>query len=269
MILNTIHELCFENNDIYQIESCGDKIIANDDYYGVRILDHSLNTIKTIPFLEKLVIFSIYKKYDNSAVMLYAPEQNSLFFVDLQTFQHFTIKPENHLNDYFFGRNYYWQNNTLIFTEENKNAFYQINFESSTLKKISTKTVKTINPTFFDFWKTCKKYNAITIYPNQNSFIFQKNRKLIAFYDYKNKNLILKKHSPGLFEEVYYCNEKFIFFDAWNKNIEFTNSNGFWRAEDPYYCLRIINLDNGNIAMLFTNKNDHQKCFLQIYELNK
>ena len=59
MILKTIHELCFENNDIYQIESCADKIIVNEDYYGVKILDLSLNTIKTIPFMEKLVIFSI------------------------------------------------------------------------------------------------------------------------------------------------------------------------------------------------------------------
>lgn len=268
MILNTIHELYFENNDIYQIESCGDKIIANDDYHGVRILDLSLNTIKTIPFLEKLVIFSIYKKYDNSAVMLYAPEQNNLFFVDLQTFKHFTIKPEISLNDFPFGRNYYWKNDNLIFVDDNRNIFYQVDFKSSAVKKITTKTVKSISPTFLNFSNTCKKHHAITIYPEKETLIFQKNRKLVAFYDYKNKNLILKKHSPGFFEEIFYHNGTFIFFDAWNKNIKFRDNNEFWNAEPPYYCLRIISLANGNIAMLFTNRDDHQKCILQIYECN-
>lgn len=46
MILKRLHTLNFEDNDIYRIESYQDKIIANEDYHGIRILDFSLNTIK-------------------------------------------------------------------------------------------------------------------------------------------------------------------------------------------------------------------------------
>ena len=270
MILNKIHELCFEKNDVYQIESCADKIVINEDYHGIRILDLSLNTIKVISFIERLVFFSIYKKYDNSAVVLYALEQNSLIFVNLQTFKYFTIKPHVPLINYPFDRNYYWENDTLIFAIENSDIFYQVDFESSSVKRISHKAVKLASQAFFDFWKACKKYNDITIYPNQGTFTFKKNRQLSGFYDYKNKKLMLTKHSLGLFEEIYYHNGMFIFFDLWDKNIKCKNNKTFLPEPDPhYYYLRINGLNNGNIAVLLTNKDNHQKCILKVYEIHK
>lgn len=267
MILNTTHELYFDNNDIFQMQSCADKIIVNEDYHGIRILDLSLNTIKIIPLMERLVILSFYKKYDNSSVAIYAPEQNRLIFVDLQTFTHFTVELLDPLTKYYLDRNYYWQDNTLIFGIENRDIFYQFDFEFSMLKKISQKTVRSIAPSFLDFWQACKKYDAITIYPDQSSFTYKKNRKLTGFYDYKNNGLILTKHSLKLFDEVYYHNKMFIFSDLWNKNINIHNKI-FFSGASSYYCLRISNLDNGNIAVLYTNRDDHRYCFLQIWEIN-
>jgi hypothetical protein len=268
MILNKTHELCFEQNNIYQLESCLDKIIVNEDYHGIRILDLSLNTIKIISIMKGLIIFSIYKKYDGTSIMLYSPEQNHLVFINLQTFKYFIIEPRNPLIDYFFDRNYYWQDNTLIFAVENKDIFYQVDFESSTLEQVSQKTVKTLAPSFIDFFKIYKKHNVITVHPDQSSFIYQKNRNLTAFYDYKNKNLILTKHSTGHFEEIYYHNETFIFFDLWNKIIKFKNSKLFLQGIDNYDCLKMSILSNNSIVILLTNKNNHRQCILETYETN-
>jgi hypothetical protein len=266
MILKKLHELYFETNDIYQLESFSDNLIVNDDYQGIMILDFSLNILHKISIMEGLVVNSIYKKYDNTYAIIHDFDKCLIVFVDLQRFNFNIIKLPTDLEGYCFGHNYYWQNNILILNLENHDIFYQFNFQSFSLEKISQKTVKTIAPVFYDFWKACKKYNAITIYPAQNSFVFYKNRKLTAFYDYKNKNLILTKHPSKFFEDIYYHNGDFIFFDLWNKKITFKKNKAFFEMIENYYCLKINFLSNDTIAILQTNKENHQKCVLQIYE---
>jgi hypothetical protein len=62
----------------------------------------------------------------------------------------------------------------------------------------------------------------------------------------------------------------FIFFDLWDKNIKCKNNKTFLPEPDPhYYYLRINGLNNGNIAVLLTNKDNHQKCILKVYEIHK
>ncbi len=268
MILKKLHTLNFEDNDIYRIESYQDKIIANEDYHGIRILDFSLNTIKVIPLFEGLIVDFIYKKLDGNAIIVCDLDNNRLVLVDLQFFTHSIIQVEPPKNGYFFSRNYYWRDNIFILAIENKNIFYQLNFETLTLNKISQKKVTDLVPEFVIFSNACRKYKAVTIYPEKEAFIFKKNRNLIGFYDYKSKNLILTKHKLGDFEDVDYHRSGFIFFYLWEKCIAFQKNKVFISSADPnYYCLRTNFLSNDTILILETNRDDHKFCILSVYQL--
>src|SRR3990170_2473353 len=179
MILKRLHTLKFEDNDIYRIASYQDKIIVNEDFHGIRILDLSLNTIKIIPITEGLIVDFIYKKTDGNAIIVCDLENNRLILVDLQFFTHSIIQLDEPSTCYFFSRNYYWIKDIFILAIENENIFYQLNFESLTLAKIPPKKVKDIALQFFVFSNACRKYKAITIYPEKEAFIFKKNRNLI------------------------------------------------------------------------------------------
>jgi hypothetical protein len=267
MILKQLHALSFENNDIYRLESHLDKIIVNEDYHGIRILDFSLNTIKIIPIIEGLIVDCIYKQFDGNSIMLYDMDHDRLVLINLETYKPIIVTIDDNLHGNFYSRNYYWQDATLIFAVENDVTFYQFNFTSLILEKISQKIVRILAPTFFSFSQACRKHNAITIYPEKEAFIFKKNRKLIAFYDYKNKKLIIKKYKLGNFQDVYFYQDTFIFFHLWQKIIAFQKYKMFINSPDPYYYLRIDFLSNDTIVILETDKNDHKICRLGIYAL--
>ena len=69
MILTKQHELYFETNDIYKLESFSDKIIVNDDYQGIMIHDF---------------------------------DKNLIIFVDLKTFNHHIVELSKELEGYYF-----------------------------------------------------------------------------------------------------------------------------------------------------------------------
>lgn len=275
MILKECNVLHFEDNDIYRSEIYGDKIIVNEDYYGIRILDFSLNTIKIIPIIEGLKISYIYKQSDGSAIIVYDSYDPRLIFIDLETCNPIIINLDNFIDHYFWPYTYYWEKNSLIFALdrksvwdiEQKNVFYQFNFKSFALERISSKQVRLIAPCFIDFYKTCKKYRALTIDCNKKTFVFKKNRNLLGFHDYENKNTILTKHRLGFFEEEVYYNDNFVFFCSWKKNIVFKKYKVFIRSEDPYYCLRLNFLSKDTILLLETNRNDHKLCRIGTYKL--
>lgn len=268
MILKEKNLLSFEDNDIYQVETYGDKIIVNEDYNGIRILDSSLNTLKIISITEGLIVHSIYKQANGNSIIIYDFDHKQLIFIDLEICNPLTINLEIFVDHYFWPYAYHWKKNILIFALQEKYGFYQLNFTSFSLEKISSKEVRIIAPSFFEFLRICKKYNIISIDSEKQNFIFKKNRKLIGFYNYNNKSIILTKHKLSFFEEeIHYYNGYFIFFYVWEKNIVFQKHKMFIRSEDPYYCLRINCLTNGIIIILETNKNDHKFCRLGAYVL--
>jgi len=277
MTLKEKNLLEFEDNDIYQLETYGNKIIVNEDYFGIRVLDLSLNTIKIIPIFDGLIVSDIYKKPGGNAILIYDSHQGKLIFIDLETYSPVVINIRNFINHYIWPEAYYWHQDKIIFAiskteffnplKEHHNIFYQLDLASFTLTKISSKKVRSIAPNFFIFYTICKRHDTFTIDSYKQTFTFKKNSKIIGFYDHKiGKNL--HRYRVGMFEDIYYHRNNFITFHNWEKNIGFAHHKFFIKAEDPsYYCLRISFLDNNNVAILQTNRDNHKFCNIGIYEL--
>ena len=76
----------FTNNDIYFMEVVEEKIIINDNYDGVLILDSDLNILKSIRLLEELSIDTSF--LNNQQIVLYCYENQCLIYINIDTYEY-------------------------------------------------------------------------------------------------------------------------------------------------------------------------------------
>jgi hypothetical protein len=271
MLLKELNYLTLDKNNVYRLEPYHDKIIINENYDSIKILDLSLNIIKTISLIPNLQINSIYKQSNGNAIIIHDFDHEQLIFVDLKTEKTILINIKIFIAEPFYPYHYYWQENTLIFALEKKCSFYRLNLISLSLEQIASKTVQLIAPSFFDFCYICnlycRKYRTVIIDSDKESCIFFKNRNLIGFYKHKNKVLILSKHKFTLSEKAYCYKDNLIFFDLANKTILFKKDKYLFDIEKSYECLDVNLLNNNNIIVLERNKDNHRLSLIKIYEI--
>ena len=165
--------IIFNNNDIFRLTSCGKLLITNHNYSGIDLFDSSLKNLHYISITQNYTAWAIYKKYDNSAILIHDPSnittpENSHQFtlINLSTLEKTTINPGN-LANRCFSENYYWQNENMILIEEETDLLYHLDLKTHILQTISSAQAKYLAPDFFEFWLLCKKYNPITVYPEK------------------------------------------------------------------------------------------------------
>lgn len=177
----------------------------------------------------------------------------------------FVISLSNQLKNCIFSSNYYWQDDILIFITYD-NIFYQFSFEFSQFIIITPETVKTNCPIFFNFWNTCKKYNFLTIYPNQQSFIFQKNTETIAFFDYKQNITVTTKNFANGWHDIEYTHNMFIFVHEKKGELLINNQKLILQPQVDYIFLKAKFLNKNNFVLLSSNPCNPQESLLEIYE---
>ena len=87
--MSTIKYININNNDVYFLACVNDKILINDNYKGMLILDSELNMIDAIEIMDDLVIYSYYV-YQNK-ILLYCPENNNIVFLDVESGKYIII----------------------------------------------------------------------------------------------------------------------------------------------------------------------------------
>lgn len=265
MFIKKIDEQKYNNNDLYIIKTCKNNIIINKNYNNALLLDSSLNAIQQIPLSENTIIYHIYKKNDESNIILYSPDDNHITFVDMHTMNTSTISLPNELKNCILSSNYYWQDDILIFTTCG-NVFYQFSFESSRFTMINHETIKTIYPLFFKFWNTCKKYNILTMYPDQQSFIFQKNIETITFFDYKQNRIVTTKNYTNGWHDVEYKNNMFIFIHENKIELVANNHKTILQPQENYIFLRAKFINKNSFILLSSKPSNHRESLLETYE---
>lgn len=268
MIIKKTTDLYFQHNDIYILEHCNSKIIINNNNQGIILLDNSLHFQKNLVIPQEPPIYSIYKKYNDKALLLYLPDACKLIFVDLETNNHYTISLLKSFDTEVLSPNYYWFNDILILTSFNDN-FYQLDFTTKTLYPISNDIVKTNAPSFFNFWNVCKQYNILKLYPDQQCFIFQRNDHSIGFFNHqKNNQQIITELSDGWYD-VEYKNNIFLFIHE--KKIDITNNQNrtILNPLTGYIFLKVRFLNNNQIVILSSKSANPRECLLETYFLSQ
>lgn len=268
MIIKKTAELYFKKNDIYTLENHNNTVIVNDNNHGLLILDNSLNIQKELTLPLEAPIYSLYKKYNNSALILYLPDAHEIVFVDLETSANYTVALPNAFYEEVLSPNYYWDDNVLILVTYN-NTFYQFDFSSRTLHQISKDTAKQNCPSFFAFWEICKQYNVVTFYPNEKSFVFQENDNFLGFFNYQqNKQGTITGFTDG-WHDVEYKNNLFAFIHENKIEILHDNHKNLLTPQANLIFLKVKFLDDNHFVALSSNPSHYQESLLEVYEITK
>jgi len=268
MFIKKLNELKHNHNDIYIVETYKNDIIINENYNALLLLNLSLNIIQKISLPNNTTIYFIYKKYDESKIILYSPDDDQITFIDMHTMNSFVISLPNELKNYILSPNYYWQDNILIFATYD-NIFYQFLLESLLFTTITPETIKKLYPIYFDFWNICKKYNTVKIFPDQQCFIFQENTKSIIFFDYKENKKVTTNNFTNNWHDIEYKNNTFIFVHEKKIELLINNQKLILQPQVDYIFLKAKFLKENTFVLLSSKPSNPQESLLETYELIK
>src|SRR5690606_3174921 len=232
--------------------------------HGIILLNNQLKTTHIIPVEKNLLIYSTYKSDNYKKLALYSADDEKMIFIDLNTFKIETTIPV----DCILSPNYYWHDSSLIFTSFN-DIFYQYFFVSQTLKNISHEIAQTISPSFFQFWKQSQNYTILTVYPHNNSFVFQKNIDTIGFLNYTQNDITLINNFSKGWHDVEYNDEVFAFIHEDKIELLRGKHTVNLKPKLTYIFLKMRFLDERTIVILSSNVSDRFECIIEIYEVDQ
>ena len=269
MFVKKIHELRFNDNDIFRLAHCDNTIIVNHNYQGIDLLNDSLRILQNILINSHFIAWAIYKKYSSNTILVHDPnsetENHQFTIINLDSLEIKTYNPGSLANQ-CFTKNYYWQDDTLILVAEETNFFYLLDTKIATFKEITHDDVKKIAPSFFGLWQTCEIYKAITVYPEQKAFIFHKNDTTLTFFDFGNNKSTDAQLLEAKLYGASYQNDIFVLEYSTAITIQSNNHREIIQAEQGYYYLETCILKNDKIVTLQTNSNNHENCILEVYQ---
>jgi len=186
MGLVKFRELNIIGNDVYLLEIIDDKIVINDNYEGIIILDRFFNIIKTIKIFDDLMIWDCYKNFSNEALLLYSYENSCFIHIDIQSWQFSIIRIEE---DYeiSFSPLCWWKSRDEIILITYKNELFKICLVEKLLIKVSRKYLKDRFPQFYQIWLDYKDVPVIHFFPQDNVLLVQdRSERELIIYNYIN-----------------------------------------------------------------------------------
>ena len=266
MIIKKITELYFLKNDIYVLEANNNTIFINNNDQGMLLFDSSLNKKKEVPILLDAPIYFLYVEYSNKALILYLPDSHKMIFTDLVNGSEYTIMLPKSFYEEILLPNYYWNNDILIFTTSH-DKFYRLNLVTKTLFSISYDMVKNLCTDFFDFWSVYKKYNPITLYPKEKTFIFQENDYAISFFDYQSNKKAIMKITNNEWHDIEYHSGIFIIIYEQKIEIVFGEYEKTLKPRKNFIFLKAKFVKDNHFVVLSSNSSNPQESFLEIYNI--
>lgn len=172
------------NNDIYFLACVNNKIVINNSYIGVLILDSELNVIDTIEIIDDLVIYSYYVYQNN--ILLYCPENSIIVLLDVETGKHMIISLSG-FEDEIFGEIYEWIDDSIVLSTY-KGNFICINLTNTASEPLYYNECEMQVQKDYDF---LKKYTVHKVFSDETKAIVGNNK--LHLLDYRSHRVLLEK----------------------------------------------------------------------------
>lgn len=255
----------FVNNDIYFIEVVQDKIIMNDNYDGINILNNELKIIKNLHLFDDIVIDSSYVK-DNE-IILYCYENSCFVYLNVDTYVYKVIPLSAEFSDLSFLSLYEWKDNELILLADAGSVLVRINMLSYIVQKeyVEKKTFPIKSA-----WEKLSKFIVHKVYPDRKIAIVEMNNvlKIINYMD--DTGLILNIKNIDFYDiEVMenfaaLINEFEVFVWHGNQNVKLVPlPKGYRFLRCKFTCA----YERKYLLLLLCNNADSSICKLQKYSM--
>jgi len=193
------------DNDVYYCTRYGSKIIINNNYKGLYIINDKLVIEKRIDLFKDIIIYSGYTSVRQNKCVLFCPDNSCIVYVDIEKDKYYKI---NISEDIMFSPRYYFLEDKCFVSDYN-GTIYEIYKDSISIKnenenfiEYPKKVLKYIDECFIDISRHAK----ISVY-EKNGYISQYRIKDISGrLDYSNEKLLVTEDD----EVLIYDNEKII-----------------------------------------------------------
>lgn len=172
----------FTDNDIYFMELVSDKLVINDDYDGVFILDLELNMIKELKLFNDMSIYMSFIK--DKEIVLYCEENQCLVHINTDTCEYKIFPLSKEFEDIIFMPFYEWVDNDLILLSDNGNTKTHVDLLNHTVNIIQENSEKFISK-IYDNWKKLSEKVVYKVYPDECNAVVESNNKIVL-YNYQD-----------------------------------------------------------------------------------
>jgi hypothetical protein len=266
-------ELDISNADVYLLEAVQDKLIINDAYNGIVILNDSLSSIADITLLDNLRIRWVFKKATEDEILLYCYENRCLIHISMHTFKNTLIPLPDDYKGQFLIPLYYWINNEIILASDNK--LYRVDILNQVIKPIAETDIEESHLEFLKVWHQFRESDILFYDAQEYALIFQEGTKLVfEDFDLIRKRRVIKAFSEEqpIRDALYHKDEIVVVHDKELSLLQLsTDSCATLKAEIPYTFLKARFLSDSykKFAVLCKDSARPKHARLQVYELPK
>jgi len=189
----------FTNNDIYFIEVVSDKIVINDNYDGIFILDNELNIITSIKLLKDMVIDTSFIK--EKEIVLYCYENQCLVHLNVETKAYKIISLQIDLIDIIFLSLYEWIDDDLVLLAANGTVFIHVNLLENVIYKMQNDAIDKLHFSIRDDLNKLSKLVVHKIYPVKKIAVVEANNTFNKI-NYKNDTEFALTIKPIKFYDI-------------------------------------------------------------------
>lgn len=269
MLVLELKSLQILNNDIYLLEIFDQKIILNDQYLGLQILDSNLNIEKKIFLKDNISIYHIYKNPDACSLLLYCPDDQEAILVEFATSSTQNISIEDCK---IFSPLYMWKNNTILFATYDY-EYYLLDLKNQLLTSYDEKKVQNEWSLFDAFVTDALQHKGLLqVNPIAHTYLYD-NETDVVFRDYPT-NTTIKNKSSLAYHDAIFQNDTFAFISENGIEIKDLHNNVHMiKYTNPLYIfLRARFLQEDNRFYLFallSNKSNNLDNIVIKYEIER
>lgn len=166
-------------NDIYFMETINGRVLINNNYVGVLILNNELQLLKKISICKGLIIERAVKK--NNEILLICSENEKIIYINCQNYKYKIIQTKK-FGNINFSDFFEWHENQVILLDYKGNLFsldlikFQLQIIHNDKMNFSIqKTLAIIN-----------KFSIQKVFLSEEKVIVQKSSTVLELLDYAN-----------------------------------------------------------------------------------
>ncbi|KOF57062.1 MULTISPECIES: hypothetical protein [Clostridium] len=241
-------------NDIYFMETVLDKIIINDGYEGIEVLDCNLKLVRKINIFKDIVIHYSYVNSKSDEIILFCPENGCFVHINLNNYDVKTIFIKNTLKNVIFSKVYLWYDNDIIILDLYNMTFIRMDLNKGNLEILKEEEIMGLYPSFYRFCNYINIKSVIDIASKNYKAIVQNGNNEFFVYNldgsFKKINI---ENTLDIIDFIYNEGNIGIVYGDYVKIIG-NNNKKLIKCEEGDVFLKASYLENGNLVVLSCDK---------------